>query len=112
MKLIQPSLKYKQSFIDAVGEYQSDSVEDRRDDYIKLNIKELEANFPGYIEGIILQSSGQNLTKGYVPQTTFWLVDKDEYIGRVSIRHELTEFLRKEGGHIGYDIRPSKRHRV
>jgi len=30
-------------------------------------------------------------------------------IGRVTLRHQLTEWLLKAGGHIGYDIRPSKR---
>ena len=45
-----------------------------------------------------------------MPQTTYWLIDNDEFIGRVSIRHTLTESLLKEGGHIGYDIRPSKRN--
>ena len=32
-----------------------------------------------------------------------------EFIGRVSIRHALTEHLLAVGGLIGYDIRPSKR---
>jgi len=36
-------------------------------------------------------------------------VEGDEYIGRLDIRHHLTEHLRQIGGHIGYGIRPSKR---
>jgi predicted acetyltransferase len=44
-----------------------------------------------------------------VPQTTFWLVDGDAYIGRLSLRHHLNDSLRLIGGHIGYDIRPSMR---
>lgn len=28
-----------------------------------------------------------------------------------NLRHELTEGLRREGGHIGYGVRPSARHR-
>ncbi len=50
-----------------------------------------------------------NLPPGYVAQTTYWLIDTNEFIGRVSIRHMLTDYLLQEGGHIGYDIRPSKR---
>lgn len=34
---------------------------------------------------------------------------RDEYLGRISIRHRLTAYLREIGGHIGYDIRPSAR---
>jgi predicted acetyltransferase len=34
-----------------------------------------------------------------------------EYLGRLAIRHRLTEFLRRSGGHIGYDVRPTARRR-
>lgn len=44
-----------------------------------------------------------------MPASTRWLVDDGEFIGRVSVRHQLTEKLLQEGGHIGYGIRPSKR---
>jgi predicted acetyltransferase len=47
--------------------------------------------------------------EGYVPSTTFWYVDGDEYIGRLAIRHRLTPSLLDVGGHIGYDIRASRR---
>ena len=33
---------------------------------------------------------------------------RDEFIGHVSIRHELNAALEVQGGHIGYAIRPSK----
>ncbi len=46
---------------------------------------------------------------GKVGDTTLWLVDGDEYLGRISIRHELSASLRSLGGHIGYDVRPSRR---
>jgi predicted acetyltransferase len=43
-----------------------------------------------------------------VPFSVFWLVEGDEFIGEASIRHELTAHLLKEGGHVGYGIRPSR----
>ncbi|GAA4588507.1 putative acetyltransferase [Actinoplanes octamycinicus] len=48
---------------------------------------------------------------GYVPSTNLWLTDGDEYLGRLAIRHRLTDRLREGGGHIGYDVRPSARRR-
>jgi len=48
---------------------------------------------------------------GYVPSTTLWWVDGDEYLGRIAIRHRLTPHLLELGGHIGYDVRPSARRR-
>ncbi|HWO07164.1 MAG TPA: GNAT family N-acetyltransferase [Candidatus Paceibacterota bacterium] len=78
---------------------------------MQISIAELERDFSAYVERKISQSRGENLPEGYVPATEFWLVDGDEYIGSVNIRHRLTEYLRTLGGHIGYDIRPSKRGR-
>lgn len=46
---------------------------------------------------------------GYVPDTLLWFSDGGEWIGRLSIRHQLNEMLLEVGGHIGYDVRPSAR---
>jgi predicted acetyltransferase len=48
---------------------------------------------------------------GFVPSTNLWMVDGAEYLGRISVRHELTEHLLEFGGHIGYSVRPSARRR-
>lgn len=46
----------------------------------------------------------------YVKRSLFWLLRQDgKLIGVGEIRHRLTPFLRYEGGHIGYLIRPSQR---
>ena len=45
----------------------------------------------------------------YVPQTVLWWVDGATYLGRLGIRHRLTDFLLNIGGHIGYVVRPSAR---
>jgi predicted acetyltransferase len=49
------------------------------------------------------------LEEGRVPMSEFWLVDGNKFIGWVKIRHELNKELLKQGGHIGYAIRPSER---
>jgi RimJ/RimL family protein N-acetyltransferase len=46
-----------------------------------------------------------------VPETVLWWVQEDEYLGRISIRHRLNETLLREGGNIGYDVRPGARRR-
>jgi predicted acetyltransferase len=48
---------------------------------------------------------------GRVPCTTLWWADDDGWVGRLAIRHRLTDFLLQQGGHIGYDVRRSKRRR-
>lgn len=44
-----------------------------------------------------------------VCSTTWWWVEGEEYLGRISVRHELTPLLLEVGGHIGYDVRRSRR---
>lgn len=55
--------------------------------------------------------AGVNLPERLVP-STFLVADVDgQIVGRVSIRHRLNEFLRVEGGHIGYCVLPDFRRR-
>ena len=49
--------------------------------------------------------------EGFVPATTLWWVEGEEYLARVAIRHRLTAHLLEVGGHIGYDVRSSARRR-
>ena len=39
-----------------------------------------------------------------MPFSVFWLIEGDAFIGEANVRHELI----KEGGHVGYGIRPSR----
>jgi len=55
---------------------------------------------------------GRQLPEGWVPGSLFYLVDVDRKIlGKSSLRHELNDFLRNIGGHIGYVIRPDERQK-
>jgi predicted acetyltransferase len=49
------------------------------------------------------------LPAGLVPCTVFWLVADGKVVGTASLRHVLNDALRKEGGHLGYCIHPSRR---
>lgn len=104
-QLVLPHIKYKSSFIEAVKEYQLEGLHT----YTKLDINLLNQNFSSYLTKLKEKSVGVNLLPENVPYSTFWLVEDLTFIGRVKIRHILNARLRNEGGHIGYDIRPSKR---
>lgn len=54
-------------------------------------------------------SEGKKLPEGFVPDTTYVLVDDDKYVGVFNLRHYLNDFLREGAGHIGYCI--SKEYR-
>ncbi|GAB3929578.1 GNAT family N-acetyltransferase [Microlunatus endophyticus] len=68
--------------------------------------------FAGYVAQLIADQSEESpRPEGFVPGTTLWWVDGDEFLGRIAVRHRLTEQLRRVGGHIGYWIRPSARRK-
>lgn len=52
---------------------------------------------------------GEAIKPNWMKSSTYWLLDDAEIVGVVTIRHDLNEDLYKEGGHIIYGIRPSKR---
>ena len=62
-----------------------------------------------YIAYSIDEHKGKNLPEGWVPQTTFWIVDRQQAVGMLRMRHRLTDVTRISGGHIGYYVRPEER---
>lgn len=110
MKLVLPSVQYKESFIEAVKEYQADTSNALTNEmYNELDVAELEAHFDTYASEQVSHARGENLRPGWVPCSNYWLIDNEEFIGALRIRHTLSGHLVKTGGHIGYDIRPTKR---
>ena len=107
MKLSIPDIKYKDSFLEALSEFDTNG---RSIDLLKLDAESLKNNFADHVQKLIDQSKGKNLPSGWVPHTTYWIIDDDEFIGVIDLRHELIPALEKYGGHIGYAIRPTKRN--
>ena len=66
-------------------------------------------DFAGFLSRVRDEAEGRSLAPGWVPCSQFWLVQDNLILGSSRLRHELTPTLEHEGGHIGYDIRPSAR---
>lgn len=65
--------------------------------------------WPEYLRLLRDYRLGANLPSGHVP-STFLVADVGgTIVGRVSIRHELNEYLAREGGHIGYAVLAARR---
>ena len=99
MELVKPSIQYYQSYIEAIKEYKQNSI----DTYDFLDVDKYDI-----FERMENLHTGKNLPDGYVKATYFWLVDDDEFIGEISVRHSLTDSLLRYGGNIGYGIRYSQ----
>jgi predicted acetyltransferase len=106
--LVAPTVAVHASFLAAVIEYQG---EDRCTD-LDVNLLAAPDGFAAHVAVLDAEALPDTpRPAGIVPQTTLWWVDGAEFLGRISIRHHLTEALRQLGGHIGYDIRPTARRR-
>jgi len=106
-QLVLPSAKYQASFLQAVTEYQAEQLAH----YKPLKVEELAADFSRYVDRIKRESRGDGLPEDQVPHTEYWLVEGNEFIGRVNLRHHLNSQLQQVGGHISYDVRPSQRRK-
>ncbi len=98
--LTDPSMLYKESFLEAVREFHAENRN------LELDERDLSTNFRHYVQGWVDRKA--NPRPGKVPESTFWLIANDTFIGRVAIRHLLNESLLQFGGNIGYEIRPTK----
>lgn len=100
--LVKPNKKYQKSFENYALAYRK--INDEH--YFNKYKKALE-NFSDYLNDLNNYSKGNNLPQGEVITSTFWLIDKEEVVGVVRIRHQEVECA----GHIGYDISPNCRNR-
>jgi len=114
-----PTAGVRVSFIAAMAEFEAEGRGEPADDtMIGYEIREYgprwadPERFEEYARQLREQAlEGTRRPAGRVPCTTLWWVSGDEYLGRLAIRHQLTQRLLEHGGHIGYDVRPSARRR-
>jgi len=117
--LIAPTVEAHASFIAAMAEFHAEGRGGPDDNsMIGNDLREYgerwadPAVFAQYVRRLnadLLEDSPR--PERFVPSTNLWWADGTEYLGRIQIRHRLTDWLRESGGHIGYDIRASARRR-
>jgi predicted acetyltransferase len=100
IELVTPAERYRASFFAADAESTAEGT--------GRGVNDDEA-FSALLARFAQYASGRDLPPNRVGETTLWLVEDDEYIGRISLRHALTPLLVAIGGHVGYDVRPSRR---
>jgi predicted acetyltransferase len=112
--LVDPTVRVRASFLVAVAEFRAD-----RDFPVPWYVTDVppaaltdEPGFAAYVRRLLAEPREESpRPAGFVPMTTLWWVEQDQFLGRLAIRHRLTPALREAGGHIGYDVRPSARRR-
>lgn len=99
-KLVLPSTEFKNSYIEALKEF-------NEIDGDTIDVKEREKNFDTFLQK--LKSDETTYTQDMVPNIQYWLTQENKYIGRGNYRPLLNEKLKFHGGNIGYAVRPSER---
>lgn len=105
LKLVALVPAMQPAFMELLQDY-TQSGPDRYDE----DLLQVQKDFAAYARRLENESHGINLAPGHVAQSTHWLQDAaGNLLGEIRLRHTLTPLLAREGGHIGYDIRPSMR---
>ncbi|MGZ4630806.1 GNAT family N-acetyltransferase [Oryzihumus sp.] len=112
-ELVRPHVRYHRSFLDTARELEAEGNGGFLDlGRHPLETLEGEAGFAAYVHELLAKALPETPRPAdHVPDTVLWVVDGEQMLGRLSIRHSLTPFLLEVGGHIGYAVRPSARRR-
>src|SRR5690554_2831789 len=103
LELVRPSASLKHSYLDALAEFHA---EDR---FLYHRIDALQNHFEAHLRDECALIHWENIAIFRIPETIYWLVDEDTFLGRLELRHHLHHRVDDIGGHIGYSIRPGQR---
>ena len=104
MQLILPAMEYESSYRGYIRELGEEERYPFPLDFDDSDFSRLLMKLDDFRKGI-------DLPEGFVPASTYWLVEGNELLGVSSLRHCLNERIRHAGGHIGLGIRPAWRGR-
>lgn len=116
-ELVAPTTRVHVSFLAAMAEFAAEGRGLKPDrSMLGSDLREQaelwasDGGFAAYVAAVRAEALEETpRPDGWVPSTTLWWAEADDYLGRVAIRHRLTPWLHEVGGHIGYDVRPSAR---
>lgn len=104
LHLVSPALRYGATFLRALAELRAEGLPW----WVHGDVELAEEDFAAFVARKLADAQP---TARPVPKTHLWAIAEDHFVGRISIHHRLTDALRREGGHIGYDTVPSFRGR-
>ena len=107
MKFVFPCKEYEQKAIDYLQEFGGAAVHGTGalDRYLQ------QESYGAWLQHVRAQADIANVSKGLVPDFTYFYLRQEDsrIVGMINLRLYLNDYLRREGGHIGYSIRPSER---
>ena len=109
MKCIFPNEDYKDKAIEFINEFYTYNSNINGSGALDRYLN--ESSYEKWIEKVISDIDIANIEGGRVPAFSYFYIREtdNKIIGMINIRLALNDFLRNEGGHIGYCIRPTER---
>ncbi len=101
VQLVRPAATYEQSYRSYLVELGETVRYPFQLDFDPTDFSRLLARLRDF-------EAGRHLPTGFVPTSTYWLIDSGELVGVSSLRHHLNKRLHHCGGHLGLGIRPSR----
>ena len=111
MRLIFPTIDYKDKAAEYIKEFYEYDSEINGTGALDRFLQ--ESTYEKWLEERIRAMDIANMRENKVPDLTYFYVSEsdDRIVGMINIRLALNDFLRKEGGHIGYSVRPTERRK-
>lgn len=102
--LVEPSLELAEAYAAMVREFME------TEEAWFTNFPLALEDFAAFVRELEDEARGIGLPPGVVPQQTYWLVkDEATVLGEIRLRPRLTEPFEQHHGHLGYNVRPSRR---
>lgn len=111
MRLVFPNITYKDRALDYIREFYEYGSEISGSGSLDRYLR--ESTYEAWLDKLRDDMDIANMPETKVPALTYFFVreEDDRIIGMVNIRLALNDFLRNEGGHIGYSVRPTERRK-
>ena len=106
MRLVNPTVKYKDSYLDLVK-----AAKVNEDISEMGNAYRENESFDCMIKRLKDRAKGKNIAKLDVPSSMKWIIENNEAVGTIDLRHILNKSYFERLGHIAYYIHPQKRNR-
>jgi len=109
LKLIKLTKEYEKELGEMIEEWRADIVANHTDGSPGAIFRCDYHDFDYYLAHL----EHKERTETRVPDSVFFLLDdeRNRLLGAANVRHELNDYLLREGGHIGDGIRPSERRK-
>ena len=109
MKFVFPTAEYEQRAKDFLQEFHDHGSDIHGAGGLARFLE--NDDYAGWLANCMQYIDLANVPEEWVPAITYFYVNENsgEIVGMINIRLALNDFLRKQGGHIGYSIRPTRR---